>query len=180
MTAELYDTIGRTYGDTRHADPRVAAAILRALGDARTVLNVGAGAGNYEPVDREVMALEPSAVMIAQRPPGAARVVQGRAEELPFADGSFDVVISGLALHNIYAREERNQALREIARVLKPGGHVAIVDIDHTAEYERLLRESGVTEVKRVPSGPLATWLVILGTWGGVRPYRVIGHKPAA
>jgi len=90
------------------------------------------------------------------------------------------VVISGLALHNIYAREERNQALREIARVLKPGGHVAIVDIDHTAEYERLLRESGVTEVKRVPSGPLATWLVILGTWGGVRPYRVIGHKPAA
>jgi len=60
VTAELYDTIGRTYGDTRHADPRVAAAILRALGDARTVLNVGAGAGNYEPVDREVMALEPA------------------------------------------------------------------------------------------------------------------------
>ena len=79
MTAELYDTIGRTYGDTRHADPRVAAAILRALGDARTVLNVGAGAGNYEPADREVVALEPSAVMIAQRPPGTARVVQGRA-----------------------------------------------------------------------------------------------------
>jgi ubiquinone/menaquinone biosynthesis C-methylase UbiE len=106
-------------------------------------------------------------------------VKDGDARRLPFADASLDVVISGLALHNIYKRDERDQALREIARVLKHGGHVAIVDIEHTAEYERILRESGVTDVKRVPSGPLVTWLVTLGTWGGVRPYRVLGHKPA-
>jgi hypothetical protein len=67
----LYDRIGRTYTSTRHADPRIAAAILDALGDARTVLNVGAGTGNYEPADRKVVALEPSPVMIAQRPAGA-------------------------------------------------------------------------------------------------------------
>jgi SAM-dependent methyltransferase len=84
---EHYDRIGRTYTATRHADPRIAAAIRDALGDARTVLNVGAGTGNYEPADREVVALEPSPVMIAQRPSGAARVVQGRAEQLPFEVG---------------------------------------------------------------------------------------------
>jgi arsenite methyltransferase len=108
-------------------------------------------------------------------------VKDGDARRLPFPDASFDVVISSLALHNIYQREERDQALREIARVLKPGGHVAIVDIQHTDEYERILRQSGVADVRRVPSGPLVTLLVALGTWGGVRPYRVFGHKvPAA
>ena len=83
LGSALYDRIGRTYGTTRQGDSRIAAVIWNALGDARTVLNVGAGAGGYEPGDREVVALEPSPVMIAQRPPGAARVVQGRAEELP-------------------------------------------------------------------------------------------------
>jgi ubiquinone/menaquinone biosynthesis C-methylase UbiE len=104
-------------------------------------------------------------------------VKDGDARQLQFADASFDVVISGLALHNIYNGEERAKAVREIARVLKPGGHVAIVDIEHTADYERILRESGVADVKRVPSGPWMTLLVTAGTWGGVRPYRVIGRK---
>jgi len=76
VTPELYDGIGRTYASTRHADPRIAAAILDALGDARTVLNVGAGSGNYEPSDRDVVALEPSQVMIDQRPAGAAPVAR--------------------------------------------------------------------------------------------------------
>jgi SAM-dependent methyltransferase len=116
VTPELYDTIGRTYRGTRHADPRIAAAILTALGDARTVLNVGAGAGNYEPADREVVALEPSAVMIAQRPPGAARVVQGRAEELPFADRSFDAVMAILSDHHW---ADRRRGLRELRRVAR-------------------------------------------------------------
>jgi SAM-dependent methyltransferase len=107
-------------------------------------------------------------------------VKDGDARRLPFADASFDVVVSGLALHNIYKRDERDMALREIARVLKPGGHVAIVDIEHTAEYERILRASGVADVKRIASGPLVTLLVTAGTWGGVRPYRVIGHKAPA
>jgi SAM-dependent methyltransferase len=116
VTPELYDTIGRTYAGSRHADPRIAAAILTALGDAHTVLNVGAGAGNYEPADREVVALEPSGVMIAQRPPGAARVVQGRAEDLPFADGSFDAVMAVLTDHHWVDRRRGLAELRRVAR----------------------------------------------------------------
>jgi SAM-dependent methyltransferase len=95
-----YDVIGRTYTATRATDPRIAAAIWEALGDARTVVNVGAGTGNYEPPDREVTAVEPSAVMIAQRPPDAARVVQGTAEALPFEDDSFDAAMAVLTIHH--------------------------------------------------------------------------------
>ena len=112
----LYDRIGRTYTSTRHADPRIAAAIWAALGDARTVLNVGAGAGSYEPADRQVVALEPSPVMIAQRPAGAARVVRGSAEELPFEDGSFDAVMSVLSDHHW---TDRDRGLRELRRVAR-------------------------------------------------------------
>ena len=74
-----YDVIGRTYTRRARTDPRIAAAIWDALGDARTVVNVGAGTGNYEPPDREVTAVEPSAVMIAQRPPDAAPAVRDHA-----------------------------------------------------------------------------------------------------
>jgi len=95
-----YDTIGRTYAHTRATDPRIAAAIWEALGDARTVVNVGAGTGNYEPPDREVTAVEPSAVMIAQRPPDAAPVVQAGAEDLPFEDDSFDAAMAVLTIHH--------------------------------------------------------------------------------
>ena len=113
---DLYDRIGRTYTSTRHPDPRIAAAIWAALGDARTVLNVGAGAGSYEPVDRELVALEPSPVMIAQRPPDAAPVVQGRAEELPFEDDSFDAV---MAVHSDHHWSDRRRGFRECRRVAR-------------------------------------------------------------
>jgi len=113
---ELYDRIGRTYTGTRHPDPRIAAAIWDALGDARTVLNVGAGAGAYEPPDREVVALEPSEVMISQRPAGAAPVVRGRAEELPFGDGSFDAVMAVLSDHHWTDRRRGFHELRRVAR----------------------------------------------------------------
>jgi SAM-dependent methyltransferase len=113
---DLYDRIGRTYTSTRRPDPRIAAAILGALGDARTVLNVGAGAGNYEPADREVVALEPSPVMIAQRPRDAVPAVQGRAEELPFADGSFDAVMAILSDHHWSDRRRGLAELRRVAR----------------------------------------------------------------
>ena len=95
-----YDEIGRTYAHTRATDPRIAAAIWEALGDARTVVNVGAGTGNYEPPDRDVTAVEPSAVMIAQRPPEAAPVVQAGAEALPFEDDSFDAAMAVLTIHH--------------------------------------------------------------------------------
>ena len=98
--AARYDAIGRTYATTRGTDPRIAARIWAALGDARTVLNVGAGTGSYEPPDRDVTAVEPSAVMRAQRPSGAAPCVEASAEALPFADDSFDAVMGTLTLHH--------------------------------------------------------------------------------
>jgi arsenite methyltransferase len=79
-------------------------------------------------------------------------VMDGDARRLPFNDDEFDVVLSSLALHNIRAAEERKQAVREISRVLKAGGHVAILDIWRTNEYKRVLRESGMRKVIR--SGP--------------------------
>jgi SAM-dependent methyltransferase len=96
----FYDEIGQTYARTRRADPRIAAQILAALGDAASILNVGAGSGNYEPTDRRVVALEPSIIMIRQRPEGAPPVVQGVAGALPFADRSFDVAMGTLTLHH--------------------------------------------------------------------------------
>src|SRR5438034_6908829 len=86
---QLYDAIGTTYTVTRRTEPRIAAQVWAALGDARTVLNVGAGTGSYEPTDRHVLAVEPSAVMRSQRPAGAAPCVAAAAESLPFADRSF-------------------------------------------------------------------------------------------
>ena len=84
----------------RRPDPRIGAQIRTALGDARRVVNVGAGAGSYEPDDRDVVAVEPSAVMQAQRPPGAAPCVTARAEALPFADREFDAALAVLTVHH--------------------------------------------------------------------------------
>jgi SAM-dependent methyltransferase len=111
-----YDEIGRTYTATRREDPRLQAAIWRALGDARSVLNVGAGAGAYEPPDREVIALDPSEVMIAQRPAGAAPVLRGSAEEIPLADRSVDAAMAILTDHHW---RDRRAGLREMCRVAR-------------------------------------------------------------
>src|ERR687883_403041 len=97
---QLYDTIGATYSATRRTEPRIAGQVCAALGDARTVLNVGAGTGSYEPSDREVTAVEPSAVMRAQRPAGAARCVAASAESLPFEDQSFDAAMAFATVHH--------------------------------------------------------------------------------
>lgn len=116
MSPELYDHIGGTYASARATDPRIAGAIWGALGGMHTVLNVGAGTGHYEPSDRELVALEPSEVMIAQRPPGAAPVVRGRAEELPFEDRSFDAVMAVLSDHHWSDRRRGLEELRRVAR----------------------------------------------------------------
>jgi SAM-dependent methyltransferase len=112
----LYDDIGGHYTATRRTDPRLAEAIWTALGDARSVLNVGAGAGAYEPTDREVLAVEPSPVMITQREPEAAPVLQARAETLPLADDSFDAAMAVLSDHHW---SDRTRALRELRRVAR-------------------------------------------------------------
>jgi SAM-dependent methyltransferase len=113
---ELYDRIGVGYTAHRGTDPRLAAVIWAALGDARTVVNVGAGSGHYEPPDRDVTAVEPSDVMIAQRPPGAAPVVKARAEALPFADGQFDAAMAVLSDHHWADREAGLCELRRVAQ----------------------------------------------------------------
>jgi hypothetical protein len=94
-----YGRIGQGYASYRQPDPRIAALIVEALGAARTVLNVGAGAGSYEPTDREVTAVEPSAAMRDQRPPHLPRAVDAKAETLPFADGSFDASMTTFSVH---------------------------------------------------------------------------------
>jgi SAM-dependent methyltransferase len=111
-----YDDIGRTYTATRREDPRLAAAIWKGLGDARSVLNVGAGAGAYEPREREVLALEPSEVMIAQRPEGAAPVMQGSAESIPLRDDSVDAAMAILSDHHWSDRRAGIEEMRRVAR----------------------------------------------------------------
>lgn len=115
----------------RRPDPRIAAQIDAALGEARTVLNVGAGTGSYEPEGREVTAVEPSAEMIGQRPPGSAPAVQASAENLPFADQSFDASLAVLTAHHW---PNLGAGLKEMRRVSKE--RIVIVTFDPEALAE--------------------------------------------
>ena len=114
--AQLYDSIGATYPVTRRTEPRIATQIWSALGGARTVLNVGAGTGSYEPPDRDVLAVEPSALMRAQRPSDAAPCVAGAAEALPFDDQSFDAAMAVCTVHHW---RDPVAGLREMQRVAR-------------------------------------------------------------
>jgi SAM-dependent methyltransferase len=111
-----YDRTGVGYAAVRQPDPRIAARVEAALGGARTVLNVGAGTGSYEPSGRDVTAVEPSRVMIAQRPPGAAPVVQASAEDLPFEDDSFDAAMAMITVHHWRDLEAGVAEMRRVAR----------------------------------------------------------------
>src|SRR5258708_5783893 len=112
--SQLYDKIGGSYTLTRATDPHIAEMIWKELGDAATVLNVGAGTGWYEPYDRTVVAVEPSAVMRAQRHPGAAKCIAGIAESLPFRNNGFDAVMS-IACH--WHWRDQAQGFAEMRRV---------------------------------------------------------------
>ena len=112
----LYDSIGRNYAALRRPDPRIAALVHAALGDATSVVNVGAGTGSYEPADRAVLAVEPAEVMIRQRPAQAAPCVQGRAEALPLETGSVDAAMGLLTVHHW---TDVAQGLAEMARVAR-------------------------------------------------------------
>jgi SAM-dependent methyltransferase len=131
VRAPAYDRMGIGYAEVRRADPRIAAAIHGALGDARVVLNVGAGAGSYEPRDREVIAVEPSPVMIAQRPPGAAPAIQGVAEALPLEDESVDATMGVFTMHHW---QDVERGLAEVLRVTRKRLAFVTLDLDVTAE----------------------------------------------
>ncbi|MEZ6189233.1 MAG: class I SAM-dependent methyltransferase [Planctomycetota bacterium] len=159
--APRYDRIGAGYASTRRQDPALFARIQAALGDAERVVNVGAGAGSYEPPERRVLAVESSAVMLAQRPPGAAPAVRASAHALPLADRSVDAALSVLSLHHWDAGQERG--VRELRRVAR--GPVVLVSYDAevwsrmwlVADY---LPEVGELDRRIFPSlEQLTTWL---------------------
>lgn len=110
----IYDCIGVGYARLRQPDPRIARQIHAALGEAKTVLNVGAGTGSYEPRDRDVIALEPSKEMVAQRATGP--VVRGVAESLPFRENQFDAALALLTVHHWV---DARAGLRELTRVAR-------------------------------------------------------------
>jgi len=112
--SQLYDAIGVGYGHHRRPDPRIAAAITDALDGADSLLNVGAGAGSYEPGDRAVVAVEPSLAMIRQRRAGSAPVVQASATHLPFPDAAFAASLAVLTVHHW---PDRARGLAELSRV---------------------------------------------------------------
>lgn len=111
-----YEQHGRGYARQRRSDPRIAARIHAALGEARTVLNVGAGTGSYEPADRWVLAVEPSATMRAQRPPSAAPAIAARAEALPLDDDAVDGAMACVTIHHWDPPAAGLAELRRVAR----------------------------------------------------------------
>lgn len=116
MTTAVYDRIGKSYAAVRQTEPRMARVIWQALGDAQSVVNVGAGTGSYEPTDREVLAVEPSPVMIAQRTPGSAPAIRASAEHLPLPDKSYD---AALAINTLHHWNDVQAGLRELRRVTR-------------------------------------------------------------
>jgi SAM-dependent methyltransferase len=112
----LYDDIGAGYAATRRADPRIAEAIRRALGDAASVVNIGAGSGSYEPTDMHVVPVEPSETMIRQRPVSLPRALRGAAEQLPLPAKSVDAALAVMTAHHW---RDRPAAFAEIGRVAR-------------------------------------------------------------
>lgn len=156
-----YDSIGHGYSSTRREEPRFTKLISTALGEASSVVNVGAGAGSYEPRDRQVLAIEPSGVMAAQRPAGRAPVIRGEAHRLPLRDRSADAAMSILSLH--HWDPHREEGVRELRRVAS--GPVVILTCDPEVSGKMWLMKDYLPEVAELdhrsfPSmDRLATWL---------------------
>jgi SAM-dependent methyltransferase len=145
-----YEWHGRTYAQHRRPDPRIAERVHRALGGARTVLNVGAGAGSYEPSDRWVLAVEPSATMRAQRPAGAAPAIDARAEALPFDDGAVDAAMACVTIHHW---EPPEAGLAELRRVARGPVVVFTFELDALPAWQHeYLHEGLVIERPRFPA----------------------------
>ncbi len=156
-----YDSIGAQYAATRREDPGIAALIHAALGEAGTIVNVGAGAGSYEPRDRHVIAVEPSEVMIAQRDPGLPPAIPTGAYPLPLEDRSVDAAMAILTIHHWDRDQERG--VRELRRVAR--GPVVILTFDPQVSARMWLMADYLPEVaeldRRIFPTPqtLARWL---------------------
>jgi SAM-dependent methyltransferase len=145
-----YEHDGRTYAQHRRADTRIAARVHAALGDARTVLNVGAGAGSYEPEDRWVLAVEPSATMRAQRPAGAAPAIAARAEALPLDDGAVDAAMACVTIHHW---DPPAAGLAELRRVARGAVVVFTFELDALPAWQQdYLAEGLAIERPRFPA----------------------------
>ncbi len=146
-----YGVVGSGYARYRRPEPAFVAAIRGALGAAKTVVNIGAGAGSYEPTDLDVTAVEPSAVMRAQRPAGSAPVIDAVAERLPFPDDAFDAALASFTVHQW---RDLRTGLREARRVAK--GPVVILTCDPEALPSSWLNEYApeviATEARRYPA----------------------------
>jgi SAM-dependent methyltransferase len=155
-----YDTIGTSYATRRRSDPRIARVIEAALGSAQTIVNVGAGTGSYEPTGRKVVAVEPSAEMIAQRAPGSAPVVQAGAEALPFSNNHFDAAMAVLTIHHW---TDPARGLAEMRRVAR--GPLVIVtydpDLAEACWIHRYLPQ--LAELDRRAMPPMDLYAQILG-----------------
>jgi SAM-dependent methyltransferase len=165
-----YDRNGQQYASVRRADPRIAAAIHAALGAAARVLNVGAGAGSYEPTDRYVVPLEPSEVMRKQRPRHLAPALAGTADAIPFDDGAFDAAMAILTVHHW---KDRAACLREIRRVTR--GPVVIMTFDPDAPTDFWMWDYApeLAEVERRRYGTLESVMTPLGDDVRVVPIEV-------
>lgn len=168
----LYDSIGAAYPATRREDPRIARAIWEALADASSVANIGAGTGNYEPRDREVVAVEPSTVMLAQRPAGAAPAIQGVAEKIPLAAASVD---AAMAVFTDQHWADCARGLAEMRRIARQ--RVVALTIDYAFGDEFWLVKDYLTAYATLRSGggPNLYELALLRGDATIRPVSVPG-----
>jgi SAM-dependent methyltransferase len=155
-----YSTIGHDYARYRQPDPHIAGQILAALGNAQSVLNVGAGAGSYEPRDRRVTAVEPSATMRAQRPPDLTPAIDAVAEDLPFPGQSFDAAMASSTVHQW---PDLTKGIGELLRVTR--GPIVVLASDPALLFDfwmaEYLPEALQVEAGRFP--PIATLTGLLG-----------------
>jgi SAM-dependent methyltransferase len=158
-----YERIGHGYASTRREDPRLARRIHTALGDANTVLNVGAGAGSYEPRDCHVIAVEPSDVMAAQRPPELAPAIRAGAGHVPLRDSSVDAAMAILSVHHWDAEQERG--VRQLRRVAR--GPVVILTFEAEVSSRMWLMSDYLPEVAELDAQIFPATAVLAGWLGG-------------
>jgi SAM-dependent methyltransferase len=168
--AARYDRIGGGYSLTRREDPRFAAAIHRALGDARSVVNVGAGAGSYEPRDRHVIPIEPSEVMAAQRPPTLAPAIRANSGALPLRDASADAAMAVLTIH--HWDDDRERGVREMRRVARDT--VVILTYDPMIIGELWLTRDYLPEVLELDRRTFPSLESLVGWLGGSTRIEVV------